>query len=154
MCTDVMFNVHSTYVYIHTFRIYEVAKPEQFTFVSFHVEWINEDLFDAVSSICIKRRGQGRKKDEVGGGGEEEAVNISIYSTLNEQISSMIIPSSNILIHTLSLQSPKWLCYNQRICKSREYLTCLSAVFNSWLWSQNKRKDDADFQAARKEQNC
>ena len=56
---------------------------------------------------------RGAKKMRWGGEGEEGgAVNISIYSTLNEQISSMIIPSSNILIQTLSLQSPNLMKLN------------------------------------------
>ena len=38
-------------------------------------------------------------------------------------------------------------------CSGREYTSGSLAKFNSWLWSQNKRKVDVDFQAAREEQN-
>ena len=37
----------------------------------------------------------------------------------------------------------------QRICIRREWTSCLSARFNSCVWSQNKRKVDSDFQAVR-----
>ena len=42
---------------------------------------------------------------------------------------------------------------HQRYYNSREYTSGSPAIFNSWLWSQNKRKADADFRAAREEQN-
>ena len=41
----------------------------------------------------------------------------------------------------------------QRNCNSREYTSGSPARFNSWLWSQNKRKVEAYFQAASEEQN-
>ena len=43
--------------------------------------------------------------------------------------------------------------WDQRICNSWEYTSDLSARFNSWLCSQNKRKVDAELSAAREEQN-
>ena len=41
--------------------------------------------------------------------------------------------------------------FYHRVCNSREYTYGLSARFNSWLWSQNKRKVDVELQATREE---
>ena len=47
-----------------------------------------------------------------------------------------------------------WVCYfDKRYCKRWEYTSGSPARFNSWLWSHNKHKVDASFQAARVEQN-
>ena len=71
---------------------------------------------------------------------------------------------SGILPHDISVpwyfaswcRLPKSFCQttpDQRICNCGEYTSGFSASFNIWLWSQNKGKVDADFQASREEQN-